>query len=340
VKVLPSGAAPVSGKVNTCVTLDASQQFFNAEPYVQRHFDIEPVTSNTTSTSATVTLYFTDAEFVQFNTNNPVWPKLPTAAGGGSTDPDRANLKITQYHGTANSSPSTPGNYSAGGGGILINPPDADIVWNGSYWAVTFDVTGFSGFYAHSNPLTALPVTFKYLNGVKQGNDHQLTWSVSCNSTTGATMMLEHSTDAKNFSGIYSISVDAAHCNQPFNYTNTNTLNGLNYYRLKIVDANGKITYSNMIALINGTKGFALMSISPNPVINNISKLNVTAAVKGKINLNITDVRGRVVHMQTIQVNAGFNSIDINVQQLAAGTYFLRATNDETKGSTLPFVVR
>ncbi|HMD00697.1 MAG TPA: hypothetical protein VKH37_11115, partial [Ferruginibacter sp.] len=100
-KVLPSGGAAVSGKINTCVTLDATQQFFNAEPYVQRHFDLEPTSSNTTTTSATVTLYFTDAEFVQFNTNNPSWPKLPTVAGGGNADANRANLKVTQYHGTA-----------------------------------------------------------------------------------------------------------------------------------------------------------------------------------------------------------------------------------------------
>jgi len=59
-RVLPSGADPVSGKVNVCVTLDATQQTFNGEPYVQRHFDMEPTTSNQTTTSATITLYFTD----------------------------------------------------------------------------------------------------------------------------------------------------------------------------------------------------------------------------------------------------------------------------------------
>ncbi|MBK6635867.1 MAG: hypothetical protein IPG38_17670 [Chitinophagaceae bacterium] len=47
---------------------------------MQRHFDLEPVTGNQTSTSATVTLYFTNAEFALYNTNNPVWPPLPTIA--------------------------------------------------------------------------------------------------------------------------------------------------------------------------------------------------------------------------------------------------------------------
>ena len=63
-RVLPSGGAAVAGKINTCVTLDATQQYFNAAPYVQRHYDIEPATSNITTTSATITMYFTNAEFV------------------------------------------------------------------------------------------------------------------------------------------------------------------------------------------------------------------------------------------------------------------------------------
>ncbi|MFZ1454303.1 MAG: hypothetical protein WAT20_16470, partial [Ferruginibacter sp.] len=61
-RVMPSGADPVGGTINVCVTYDALPQFFNGEPYVQRHYDLEPVVSNQTTTSATVTLYFSDAD--------------------------------------------------------------------------------------------------------------------------------------------------------------------------------------------------------------------------------------------------------------------------------------
>ncbi|MBK7559851.1 MAG: hypothetical protein IPI54_17230 [Chitinophagaceae bacterium] len=57
-RVIPSGGDPVTGNINVCVTLDAAQLYFNGEPYVQRHFDLEPVTGNQTSTSATVTFIF------------------------------------------------------------------------------------------------------------------------------------------------------------------------------------------------------------------------------------------------------------------------------------------
>ena len=338
-RVVPSGANAVSGKINTCVTLDASQQYFNAEPYVKRHFDIEPATSNTTTTSATITLYFDNAEFVNFNALNPTWPPLPTVAGGGSADPNRANLKVTQYHGTATTSPSTPGNYTANSGsGTLINPNDANIVWNGSYWAVTFDITGFSGFYVHSNPINPLPVSFNYLNGIKQGNDHLLTWSVTCNTTPHVTLTLERSADQRSFNNIYSVTADAVRCNQPFNYTDAHPLTGISYYRLKIVDADGKITYSNTIALINGTKGFALMNIAPNPVRGNSFKLNSTTATSVKMEMVISDMQGRTVSRQTVSLLAGFNSNDINVSMLAPGTYNIYGISNDDKSGLIRFV--
>lgn len=255
-RILPSGGAAVGGKINTCVTLDATQQFFNAEPYVQRHFDIEPTTSNTTTTSATITLYFTDAEFVQFNTNNPAWPKLPTVAGGGNTDPNRANLKVTQYHGTATTSPSTPGNYSAGGAGILITPGAANVFWNGSYWAVTFNITGFSGFYVHSNPLNPLSVVPDYIANV----------------------------------------------------------------------------------IRNRTKGVSLLNIAPNPVRGNTLKLRSNANTVARMNIKIADVQGRIMKETQIRLSSGSNVSDIDVSNLAPGTYQLYGDVMGERTSVLRFV--
>lgn len=71
--ILPFGASPLAGTVSSCVTLDATTQYFNGEPYVQRHYDIEPATNPATAT-ATVTLYFTNQEFIDYNADNLVWP--------------------------------------------------------------------------------------------------------------------------------------------------------------------------------------------------------------------------------------------------------------------------
>lgn len=340
-KVLPSGGAAVSGKVNTCVTLDATQQTFNAAPYVQRHFDIEPLTANTTTTSATITLYFTDAEFIAYNTANPGWPALPTSALGNA-DPNRANVRITQYHGTPTTSPSKAGFYTANAGsGVLIIPGAANVVWNGSYWAVTFNVTGFSGFYLHTNITEhPLPVSINYFRGTRQGTNHILDWKVTCNTTPGLTMTLERSDNATGpFAGINTISATAARCNQPFGYTDAQPLKGMNYYRLKMVDADGKITYSGIVALLNAVKGFDIINIAPNPVTSNGAfKLNVASAQAGKMDIVITDMMGRIVNTQTITLIAGYNSIDMNVSTLAAGTYNISGITPDEKTRVIRFV--
>jgi hypothetical protein len=337
--VLPAGASPVTGKINTCVTRDASQQYFNGEPYVQRHYDIEPETNAATAT-ATVTLYFTNQEFVDYNTNNSgPWPALPTSALGNA-DPAIANVRITQFHGTPTGGlpTTTPGNYT--GTRLLIDPVDTDVFWNGTYWEVTIPVTGFSGFYLHSTIYnTPLPVVVNYFTGRKQGSDHLLNWKITCNTTPRVTMALERSADSRNFTAaVNSITADAVRCNQPFDYTDTDPLKGMNYYRLKITDADGKITYSNVVALLNAVKGFDIISIAPNPVVDGNFKLNVTSAQAGKMDIAIFDMQGRLVNTQNVVIIAGFNSLPINVAELAPGTYNIRASVADERSRVVRFV--
>lgn len=335
-RVLPTGGGTaVTGIVRSCATLSGSQPYFNGQPYVQRHYDIEPAVSPATAT-ATVTLYFTDAEFALYNSNNPVYPPLPTM-GAGNTVANRNNVRITQFHGVGTGSPTAPGNYP--GTSELINPGSANVVLNGSYWEVSFPVTGFSGFYAHSTLTNApLPVVVNYLTGRKQGNNHLLNWKVTCTSSPRATMVLERSSNDHNYTAIYSITADAARCNQPFDHTDANPLNGMNYYRLKITDVDGKITYSTTVAILHADKGFEIISIAPNPVVGDAFKLNVASAQVGKTEISIFDMQGRLVRRQTISLAAGFNSVPVNISGVSAGTYTIRSGMEDGQIKVIRFV--
>jgi hypothetical protein len=335
-RVLPSGGSAVNGQVRTCVTLDASPITFNGEPYVQRHYDIEPVNTPATAT-ATITLYFTDAEFVNYNTTYPVWPDLPTN-GAGNTIANRNNVRITQFHGVGTGSPTAPGNYP--GAAVLITPGEANVFWNGSFWEVTFNVTGFSGFYLHTTLTNGpLPVVVNYFNGTRQGSNHLLNWKVTCNSTPSVTMTLERSASSTGgFTGINIINATVARCNQPFNYTDAQPLKGMNYYRLKMVDVDGKVSYSNIVALLNAVKGFDIISIAPNPVVNNNFNLNVASAQSGKMDISIFDMQGRLVNRQSLNLIAGYNSMPVNVSNLSPGTYTIKSIIADEQSKVIRFV--
>jgi hypothetical protein len=337
-KVLPAGVNPVTGVINSCVTVDAAQQYFNGEPYAKRHYDIEPVTNAATAT-ATVSLYFTNQEFIDYNAiNGAIWPKLPTAVLGNA-DPARANVRVTQFHGTPTGGlpTTTPGNYT--GVRVLIDPVDTDVTWNGVYWEVKIPVNGFSGFYLHTTLYnTPLPIVVNYLAGRKQGTGHLLSWKVTCTTSPRATMILQRSADSRQFNDLYNITADAARCGQPFDHTDADPLQGMNYYRLKIVDADGKITYSSTVALLNAVKGFDVISMAPNPVVDETFKLNIASAKAGKMEISIFDMQGRLVNRQSFSLIAGFNSLPVQVNHLSAGTYIIRANMEGEQSNMIRFV--
>lgn len=340
-RLVPSGVLPINGTVNNCVIIDGSVQSFNGEPYVQRHFDIEPV-NNPSSSTATVTLYFKDQEFVDFNAARGGFPALPTIAGGGNSDPNISNLRVTQYHGIPiaphNMGNPAPGFYSLNGGaGILIIP--TTVIYNSSfnYWEITFPVTGFSGFYVHTNLFSPLPITLNYFAGIKHPHTNVLNWKLNCNGSP-ATIILERRNVTGNFSAIYSISTDAFRCQQPFEYTDAVPLAGMNYYRLKMIAPDGRIIYSSIVALMNNSNGPEIINIVPNPVINGSFKLNISSSEATGIEIVITDLLGRQVNKQQVQVITGLNDININVSYLASGTYFIKASTDKDKVRILRFV--
>ncbi|MBL0146849.1 MAG: T9SS type A sorting domain-containing protein [Chitinophagaceae bacterium] len=332
----PNGASPVSGSVTARVYKYATVQTYNAEPYVQRVIDITPATNAATATGR-VTLYYTQLEFDDYNTASGAWPDLPTGAGDAT---GIANLRITKYGGTPNVTPSLPNQYS-GGANEYINPADVDIVWNATdnRWEITLDITGFSGFYIHTNPNFALPIVVNYLQGTKQGGSHNLNWKVTCASSSSATMVLERSADNRNFAAINTVTADALRCAQPFNYVDASPLAGVNYYRLRITDANGKVTYSNTIALVNKLSGVEIVGIAPNPVTSaGAATLNVASAQQGTLKIVVTDLAGRQLITQTEKIIAGSNQIPMNFAKLSGGSYQVTAITEDGKATSVRFI--
>jgi hypothetical protein len=94
-----------------------------------------------------------------------------------------------------------------------------------------------------------------------------------------------------------------------------------------------RVEVSAMVIGVNETENPLNASVYPNPADDNLS---LTCAENGNIQVQITDMTGRVV--MTTQVN--FNSArtaNLNISELSAGVYHLTASNG-TLQSTLDFV--
>lgn len=166
-------------------------------------------------------------------------------------------------------------------------------------------------------------VAVNYFNGNKQNGKHLLSWKLECNGTPFITMSLERSSGSVNYHSIYSEKATAARCEQPFNFTDNNPMPGTNYYRLKMVDVNGRVFYSSILSLINAQTGITVMPVSPNPVINKNVDLEISAAQSMLFNVQVLDMPGRVLYQKSCNLAAGFNRVPLQLGAMASGTYLL-----------------
>jgi hypothetical protein len=183
-------------------------------------------------------------------------------------------------------------------------------------------------------------VSVNYFTGIKQNSHHVLNWKLTCNSTPHVNIDMQRSTDGRNFNTVYHVYATALRCQQPFTYTDDQPATGVNYYRIKMIDADGKIWYSSMVSLIHAAKGMEIMPLTPNPVVSGSVNLKVSAAQKIQMQMEITDLQGRVVQKRFVNLFAGFNTIVINTARLPRGTYAVALYNEAVGVKVLRFVIQ
>jgi hypothetical protein len=223
-----------------------------------------------------------------------------------------------------------------------------DIFWqsfdadNFTYDAPSGDFYDFNPDYSPANfgweliQDNPIPVTIEYLHGNRNGNRHDLSWKISTIATPQVTITLQRGDNKRNFSDLYTITADAQRCMSPFNYTDASPLEGMNYYRLKITDLDGKVKYGTIIALLNKPSGFEIVGISPNPVTNSSNAvLTISSAQKDQLQVTIYDMSGRLVMSQSHSVIAGSNQISLDVSKLAKGIYHVNGCSSDGTSKTI-----
>ncbi|MEO6404478.1 MAG: T9SS type A sorting domain-containing protein [Ferruginibacter sp.] len=182
-----------------------------------------------------------------------------------------------------------------------------------------------------------VPITIEFFRGAKQTAGNLLDWKVSCTSTPFATLTLERSADGRNFFDVNTQQATSLRCLSPFSYVDAAPLPGINYYRLKMTDADGKITYSHLVVIINKGKGFEIVGLSPNPVYNT-ANLNLTTAASGKIEVQITDINGKLLQRQSVQLQSGSNLVPLKVSNLVAGSYQVTVITEDGEKTSIRFI--
>ncbi len=325
--VIPSGTAPpLNGQIVSCVTIDASVQTYNGSPYVQRHYNIDLIRNAFSAVAtATITLYYTQMDFDNFNASRGALPALPT----GPTDlAGISNIRITQFHGAG----TAPGTYLGTAG--TIQPAAGNIVWNASAsrWEITFDIVGFSGFFLSTASLNPLPLTLLNFRGTQSAVSNDLNWTTA-DEVNVSNFEIQRSTDATHFETIAQVPAKNGYNRSNYYRYSDFGLSGTDqsyYYRLKMIDFTGDFTFSSIVFIQPNALSFRIQPL-PNPFRESLS-VRINSPKAASINYSLIDNYGRLLFMQTKNIQKGTNVFPVKeTALLPGGFYFLIIQTPEDK---------
>jgi hypothetical protein len=231
-----------------------------------------------------------------------------------------ANLRTARYSGTGNVWTNFPTSAANNVTGLLVA--------NGLTQFGTFTGTDIS-----NNPL---PVKLTSFTANVESNDVLLRWTTASEQNNQG-FEVERSVDGNVFEQVGFVKGAGSSNevtsyrlldNEAFAKTNANVL----YYRLKQVDVDGKETYSTIVSVNINTENTNGMSVYPNPFTTDYA-ISLTSTTDGKATVELFNVQGKQVNVQTKNITKGFNVLQVtNIEALHSGIYFVKVTiNGETQ---------
>ena len=180
--------------------------------------------------------------------------------------------------------------------------------------------------------LGALPVVLVNFDAVKQGNGVNLNWKTQQESNTDF-FAIEKSTDGAVFTEIGRVQA-AGNASTPrsYSYADNSSLKGIAYYRVRIVDLDGKVGFTPVKA-VRATANGVKVGIYPNPAVS-IANIVIDNPEYLAFGVNVFNRNGQLVAQK--RAAAGTTAVALEVSTLPAGDYlvdiqFSNGTHASTK---------
>ena len=234
------------------------------------------------------------------------------------------------------SKPWAQGYYALLKQGAVAQPWDFT---NGGVRVNDSTTTAFSNFsnlaLAFSDSIVvdlALSVKLVRFEGVKTNSGNLLSWDTE-EELDSDYFELQRSADAINFVPIARINAAGeSQTLQQYEHLDRSPKNGWNYYRLKQIDTDNSVVYSNIVALDNYVEQVGLV-LMPNPARDKVTFDYIGANSDEDLVVEIFDVNGRRLFVQNYAPNAERVIETISTADLVPALYFMRFTNGKVQRS-------
>lgn len=171
---------------------------------------------------------------------------------------------------------------------------------------------------------TALPVTLLYFTGKYEEEQSKLTWETTTEDQVDR-FVVERSDDGLQFSDIGMVKATGnSNFSIKYSYADNKPVVKYAWYRLRMVDLDGKARYSNVIRLVHDTRNVTVLSVTPNPFENTL-RVQVNSDKVLPATIRIVDLTGREMYRLKNVLSAGNNNILVQPSNsLASGVYVLQ----------------
>ncbi len=175
-----------------------------------------------------------------------------------------------------------------------------------------------------------LPVELVSFNVTKKDHTVLIDWSTASEINSDF-IAVERSQDGKSFSEL-GREQSRGNSNRLIDYSMVDNApsNGMNYYRLKQVDRDGKLEYSN-VKSVNILKEIKSWNIFPTMVSKNQSfSLDLAEFENKSVKVYVYDLVGNIIWYDTL---TGGNTNNISLENVSNGIYLISIINGNTKST-------
>ncbi|MEO8087406.1 MAG: T9SS type A sorting domain-containing protein [Bacteroidota bacterium] len=179
-----------------------------------------------------------------------------------------------------------------------------------------------------------LPVELIYFSAAQENEKVYLEWSTA-SETNNDYFEVEHSNAVSAWSALTEIN-GGGNTSEARNYTtwDQHPLTGMNYYRLKQVDFDGSIKYSQTITLNFVPATTLVCSVYPNPVADELHVISTDF-----ISVQLFDINGKMADCPQAIISKQLLQID--TRQIPSGVYVVRIFNpgEQTIFKNIPVII-
>jgi hypothetical protein len=188
-----------------------------------------------------------------------------------------------------------------------------------------------------------LPVSITSFAVSKSNGSHIVSWQ-TLTEINNAGFDIQRSADGRNFSSIQFVSSKYASGNSAtktsYSIVDSKPIEGINYYRLKQVDKDGKEQYSGIISIKNMQQtDWATLTIYPNPVKEKLS-IQLNLQQQESVAITISNAWGGKVMQTTKQLGSGATQLYQDVAHLPAGMYVVEVRSSQNPHSVVKSFVK